>query len=213
LPTRGSAPYDFYIRLNGTHADSALIVFRDFENLLSEKNEVNLVVALHDYIGNLKSVDFAIDNADYDSGQMIGQLTQERLKFKDALQLGWLSRSFFLQPKKKLEIRDGIDFAWGDYAVTTQSGPWFLYNREKPLNLELISLIFEMTFFNFYLPTVLFSKENKWNPIDARNMFSAKIEEVFTAFMIITMFIFLRDSTWWSAFHNSGETTLNVSFN
>jgi hypothetical protein len=100
LPTRGSAPYDFYIRLNGTHADSALIVFRDFENLLSEKNEVNLVVALHDYIGNLKSVDFAIDNADYDSGQMIGQLTQERLKFKDALQLGCLSRSFFLQPKK-----------------------------------------------------------------------------------------------------------------
>ena len=57
-----------------------MIVFRDFENLVSESNEVNLVVALHDYIGNLKSVDFAIDNADYDSGQMIGQLTQKRLK-------------------------------------------------------------------------------------------------------------------------------------
>lgn len=113
---------------------------------------------------------------------------------------------------KKLEIRDGIDFEWGDYAVTTQSGPWFLYNREKPLNLELISLIYEKTFFNFYLPSVIFSKSNKWNPLDIKNMLSAKIEEVFTAFMIITMFIFLRHPTWWSVFHKSGETTLNVIY-
>ena len=77
LPKTTSSPYDFYIRLNGTKANSALICFRDFEKLLSGENQVNLIFALHEYIGHLRDVDIAVDNADFESGQMIGQLTQE----------------------------------------------------------------------------------------------------------------------------------------
>ena len=77
LPKTPSSPYDFYIRLNGTKANSALICFRDYEKLLSGENQVNLIFALHEYIGHLRDVDIAVDNADFESGQMIGQLTQE----------------------------------------------------------------------------------------------------------------------------------------